>query len=369
MAEGSALTGSSGAWRDAQTYENEGVRVRSVENCLLCGLQGQPLYTGFRDRLFEAPGVWALFRCSNCSLVWLNPRPLPEDIGKLYKGYYTQNCDSPPVPSRAFRGKLMRAILGTKFGYAHLLPSTASRWLGRCAALVPLARDWAGSAVMFLKRGKGSRLADLGCGDGRFLAVMRDLGWEVEGLEPDPQAARIARERHGVRVHVGTVEESNLAPESFDAITMCHVIEHLHDPVAALKRCHRSLRPGGTLVVETPNVASLGHRYFRRCCYHLDPPRHLFLFSVATLRALAVATGFEVEVLHTRSAPSRDVYIGSRGIELGSRMSWPHVPISVDTASWAFLLVEEAIRLLRADVGEELVMLAVKRGMNAGGSA
>lgn len=102
---------------------------------------------------------------------------------------------------------------------------------------------------------------------------------EVEGAEPDPEAARIAREQRGLNVRVGTLEPSNLAPESYDAITMSHVIEHGHDPVATLKRCHESLRPGGSLIVVTPNVSSLGHRHFRRCYFHLDPPRRLFLLA------------------------------------------------------------------------------------------
>ena len=321
VAQSSALTESSGARQDTNLFENEGVRVRSAENCLLCGRQGQPLYTGLRDRLFEAPGVWSLFRCGNCSLVWLNPTPLPEDIGKLYKTYYTHNLDSSPGPRQPFRRNLKGAILVTKFGYTHVLPSRPWRWLARFAALVPLVRDWAASSVMFLKREHGLSLLDVGCGYGAFLAKMRNLGWEVEGVEPGPEAARIAREQHGLKVRVGTLEQSNLAPESYDAITMSHVIEHLHDPVATLKRCHEALKPGGSLIVVTPNVASLGHRYFWRCYFHLDPPRHLFLFLASQRwESWQEPRGFEVEVLRTISVGSRDTYIGSRRIKSNSGM-------------------------------------------------
>lgn len=70
---------------------NEGIRVNEAPLCLLCSNEGLPLYQGLRDRLFSAPGTWALMRCPKCGLVWLNPRPVPQDIGKLYEYYYTHD--------------------------------------------------------------------------------------------------------------------------------------------------------------------------------------------------------------------------------------------------------------------------------------
>src|SRR6266850_3620160 len=69
--------------------KNKDVRVEYVETCFLCGKQGVTLYTGLRDRLFSAPGVWQLLRCEQCTLVWLTPRPASSEFGKLYGTYYT----------------------------------------------------------------------------------------------------------------------------------------------------------------------------------------------------------------------------------------------------------------------------------------
>ena len=64
--------------------ENEGVRSDEALNCLLCGEKGVTLYSDLRDCLFRAPGKWGLKQCPKCQLVWLNPLPIPEDIGNLY---------------------------------------------------------------------------------------------------------------------------------------------------------------------------------------------------------------------------------------------------------------------------------------------
>jgi SAM-dependent methyltransferase len=120
---------------------------------------------------------------------------------------------------------------------------------------------------------------------------MRSAGWEVEGLEPDPAAAARARS-FGVPVVNAALEGADLAAGSFDVITMSHVIEHLHDPLGALRLCAQALKPDGVLWVATPNVDASRHKAFGRDWIGLDPPRHLVLFTRASLGAALAAAGF-----------------------------------------------------------------------------
>jgi SAM-dependent methyltransferase len=194
------------------TLDNEGVRVEEARTCFLCKLPGQMLYGALRDRLFRAPGAWSLLKCGGCGLVWLDPQPVPEDIGKLYAQYYTHGQEPSAVSSlpanASLRDKVLRSVLAAHLGYPLVPSSRAWERIGKIGRLVALLRDWAGGAVMNLPAAARGRLLDIGCGGGGFLAAMRDRGWQVQGVEPDPEAARLARERYGLEVFTGTLEEA-----------------------------------------------------------------------------------------------------------------------------------------------------------------
>jgi SAM-dependent methyltransferase len=91
---------------------------------------------------------------------------------------------------------------------------------------------------------------------------------------------------------LGSLENTRFPDQSFDAVTLNQVIEHVHDPVSLIRECLRILKPGGKLVLATPNIESFGHQIFGRNWSHLDSPRHLMLFSMKTLRECAVRAGF-----------------------------------------------------------------------------
>ena len=112
--------------------------------------------------------------------------------------------------------------------------------------------------AMYLRVRFGARLLEIGCGSGRQLEFLRQLGWRVEGLDLDPVAVKVASAR-GLTVHTGSLKEQNFPDQYFDAVVSSHVIEHVHDPIGLLRECGRVLRPGGKLVVITPNTASWGN--------------------------------------------------------------------------------------------------------------
>lgn len=258
----------------------------SRPSCYLCGSQGETLYECLSDGWCGAPGEWTLKRCPNpgCGLVWMDPMPAKEEIWKAYRAYFTHQ-DYAPV---AVRKPALVDILAAKTCkpiYRMLMHATGFR---------RIEKEWRARADrMYLGEPppKG-RLIDVGCGNGDFLARMRGLGWIVEGSEVDPKAVERARERHGLTVRLGPLEELRLEGDLFDAITMNHVIEHVHDPISLLRECLRILRPGGRVVLATPNINSAGHRWFQRHWSHLDPPRHLHLFTKETLRECVLRAGF-----------------------------------------------------------------------------
>src|SRR5439155_22069842 len=118
------------------------------------------------------------------------------------------------------------------------------------------------------------------------------LGWEVSGVEPDPQSAAQAAAA-GVEVKAGLLESQSLPEAHYDAVSLNHVIEHLHDPVRTLKICHRILKPGGRIFIATPNFAAGGHRLFGADWVPLDPPRHLVLFTSDSVKLAVVLAGFQ----------------------------------------------------------------------------
>jgi SAM-dependent methyltransferase len=131
----------------------------------------------------------------------------------------------------------------------------------------------------------------VGCGNGDFLELASHVGWTTQGLDSDDKAVAVAKSR-GLDVLLGDLESLQLQPESFDAICLSHVLEHVHDPVSTLVKCYSLLRCGGTLWVETPNLQSLGHRSYGRNWRGLEVPRHLVLFTAASLKTILKEAGF-----------------------------------------------------------------------------
>jgi 2-polyprenyl-3-methyl-5-hydroxy-6-metoxy-1,4-benzoquinol methylase len=163
---------------------------------------------------------------------------------------------------------------------------------------------------------KPGDLMDVGCGAGTALALASQLGWSVRGLEADPNAVRAARAA-GLDVQEGGYERLSEFPAAFDCITCSHVIEHVFDPVGMIHQMHSSLRQGGVLLLSTPNAQSDVHRHFGKHWRGLEAPRHLVLFSEATLTRLLLRAGFQVEsksdqVLETTRESARIARQGSK---------------------------------------------------------
>jgi 2-polyprenyl-3-methyl-5-hydroxy-6-metoxy-1,4-benzoquinol methylase len=158
----------------------------------------------------------------------------------------------------------------------------------------------AGNHMRFLERvADRGRLVDIGCSTGAFLERADRAGFSASGVEYSRDSARVAAKRTGLNIETGGIHDCNLALGSIDVITMFDVIEHVPDPAEDLARAFTLLRPGGWLVLSTPNIDGLFPRASQPLAKvlnywpHPEAPYHLFQFSVATLGALVTAAGFE----------------------------------------------------------------------------
>ena len=151
-------------------------------------------------------------------------------------------------------------------------------------------------------------MLDIGCGNGRFLLEMKQLGWQAEGVEFNDRAIEICH-NNGLKVHKGDLKSANFPDDSFDLITARHLIEHVPEPDKFLEEVARILRPGGIVNIRTPNGNALGRILFRKFWFANDIPRHLFLFTPKSLDKLARKYGLVRKTLQLH--PSKKVFLNS----------------------------------------------------------
>jgi SAM-dependent methyltransferase len=267
--------------------DNEGVLCRSVTTCANCAGPGDIIHTDLRDHLFGSPGTWGTRLCRNrrCGLAWLEPQPLPDQIAKLYETYYTHGTE-------AERSALENGAAADEIDLSQLVSRGRTRLIKKLLGkLMFWRRFWFDTDFVYLGSRPPGRVLDVGCGAGDYLALLKRAGWDPVGIDFDEKALDMARLR-GIDARAGDLVSAAFPHDSFDAVTMMNVIEHLPEPAAVFAECRRILRPGGRLVMMTPNIEALGHRAFGPDWRGLEIPRHLFLYSARTLRAFARRAGF-----------------------------------------------------------------------------
>ena len=160
-------------------------------------------------------------------------------------------------------------------------------------------RQWRRARAVEWRASKG-RAIDVGCGRGLVLVQLKELGWDVVGMDWNAENARAVAERLGIPVVAGPEGLRTLAPNSFDAASLFHVLEHEQQPLELLSQVHRLLKPGARLLVGVPNWASAARRLFGRNWMGYDFPRHRQVFTPGSLSAALDRTGFRVDRLTGR---------------------------------------------------------------------
>lgn len=281
--------------------------LEHLGRCVLCGSsQRDARFENLTDRVFRcAPGSWTLNECRDCHVLYLDPRPNEASIGRAYETYFTHgevaaSAEAPrslisAAVDRARRtvdAILRRGYLNRRYGYAmaHAAPLLAALMI----SLGMRPKFW--RQVDYWIRhlpapSDGARLLDVGCGNGTFLKVATELGYETEGIDPDPEAVAVAR-ASGLIARQGLLPGSGHEPGTFDHITLSHVLEHLHRPREALREALELLRPSGRLWLTQPNLRARGLERFGPHWRGLEPPRHLWLYPPETLADLLESIGF-----------------------------------------------------------------------------
>lgn len=136
---------------------------------------------------------------------------------------------------------------------------------------------------------EGNKILDIGAGTGDFLSAAKKQNWKVAGVEPNAQARKLALEK-GIALQQ---DSDNFKENTFDVISMWHVLEHVPDLDIQIKELKRLLKPGGIAVIAVPNFKSFDAGYYQEFWAAYDVPRHLWHFSQSGITKLFEAYNFK----------------------------------------------------------------------------
>lgn len=247
--------------------------------CHLCGSKKSKLLLKNHDRFNNDKSInFSIIRCPNCNLTYLNPRPTPKSIGYYYKSDYEPYNINRIDFYQQLQANLMKSYFSQKPTFWDNIKSLIYKNI-----YSPLPKNNIGKVL------------DVGCGNGLYLSQLQENGWDVYGVDMSPEAVRFANNKFGLKnVKQGILENIKYPSNTFDVITMHHVLEHLYNPQKVLQKINKSLKKDGLLVISTPNVDSINLNLFKKYWFPLETPRHLNLFNKDTIQKLADKTGFKI---------------------------------------------------------------------------
>lgn len=229
---------------------------------------------------FISMEVFKLARCGKCGFEFTQDVPEENEIGRYY--------ESEDYISHS----------GTKKGISNKLYHMARNFmLWRKKRIV--------SKLTSLKSGK---ILDIGSGTGHFAGKMKNCGWQVKGVEINEKARSFSVSQFGIDVF-SPDKITSLEAESFDCITLWHVLEHFHDPVKYASEIHRMLKHDGVCIIALPNSSSYDAKHYGKFWAAYDMPRHLWHFNPKTFSLFAEKNGFRL--YRTMSLPIDVFYIST----------------------------------------------------------
>lgn len=233
--------------------------------CPVCGSKNFHEVLRVKDRTVSQE-MFPVMECADCTLRFTQDVPAEDHIGPYYK---SENYISHTATKKGLINNLYHAV--------------RKRTIQRKRQLITKLTGVTAGALM-----------DIGAGTGTFAAEMKAHGWQVTGLEPDDTARKVAYDMHGVQL-LPPDELEKAAPGSFDAITMWHVLEHVHALQHYMQRLKVLLKPGGKLFIAVPNYTSADAVKYGKDWAAYDVPRHLYHFSPKSMQALLERNGLKLE--------------------------------------------------------------------------
>ena len=232
--------------------------MKNTEPCILCDT--------IDYKTIHQKNQYRYFRCLNCKLVSLYPRPTPQMLKEYYRNY---------LPDR---------------------PEDIKKWEAMIRPVVTKSAD----LINFRSRTGGKKMLDVGCGHGFLLKEMKARAWDAKGLEVSQTGREYALRNLNIPVYSEPLENLGLPASTFDVVTLLYVIEHIYNPLGLLSEIHRVLKPEGLIFIRwphtTPVVKILGPLSKKLDLFHT--PYHLYDFSPKTIEKMLLLTGFNsVETL------------------------------------------------------------------------
>ncbi len=221
----------------------------TYQTCPVCKSSDVAIKLAAKDHTVSQE-VFEVWECKHCTLAFTQNVPAANAIGKYYQSAdYVSHSDT------------RKGLINRLYHFVRGITLRTKRNLVK--------------NVTTLSKGN---LLDVGAGTGAFTATMKKAGWNVKGLEPDETARQNAKTNH--QLELETLDVLHQQPTShYDAITMWHVLEHVHDLHQYLDTFHRILQPTGTLIVAVPNYTSEDAAIYKEHWAAYDVPRHLYHFS------------------------------------------------------------------------------------------
>jgi len=225
---------------------------------------------------------WTIEECEACGFAYIDPMPVREDR----PGCYSEE----KVVDRNTKEKNPLQKLSRFF--KRLFSKAANRDKGTifynklCSSLQP-----------------GSKVLDIGCGDGSFICKAKG-DFVCTGIEISGYLASLAGKRPGIRIIIGDFLETDFKDERYDCVTMISILEHLDDPLAAVKKCFGLLEARGLLLLKTVNYGSFNRSIRGGSWTGFRPPDHVVYFKPSNLELMLKNTGFKK--INISAAPFND---------------------------------------------------------------
>ena len=288
------------------------MEFETLTKCPFCSAKEIVLLFKAKDLLTQKPGEFFLSQCQKCTLVFQNPRVKEKDIG-----FYYENINYFQEPKQAFLKKekqsfrkntlsifkdfLKKQALINHFAYG----GKNAFWLISLSFKKALL---AKSYPCFVKNGK---LLEIGCSNGVFLEELKNLGWQVKGVEMSRESSQYAKEKRGLDVQNKRIEECDFRENEFDVIVMNMVLEHLYSPFDALQKIAQWLKPKGQLIFSLPYFKGFEFQFFKEFTYGLQLPTHQTFFSQPILKICLQKLGFN-KIKFYHQAFDRDIVVSSQ---------------------------------------------------------
>ena len=236
----------------------------SYTQCPVCGRED--IHGSFSAKDHTVSGKsFVITECKNCTLLFTQDVPAQHNIGKYYlsENYISHSDTQTGIINRLYHKIRKRTLRGKK----QLIQKETGKQLGK--------------------------ILDIGCGTGAFLHTMQQAGWQATGLEPDENARQKASELYGITPL--SSEKIYDITGGYDAVTMWHVLEHVHELHRYIDRIAELLAPTGRLFIAVPNYGSYDAKYYGQYWAAYDVPRHLYHFSPQSMSNLLQQHGLTVK--------------------------------------------------------------------------